>query len=354
MKHSLMAGIHHLRVRPYVGGLLMMTVLSGCGGSDDDSLSASSASSSSSISSAQRVQAATATAQNNAACSAIQPFYWEVGDKAGALASASVGGNTPNANTTMLIASASKWMFGAYVVELRAGQLTADDIAALTMRTGYTHLNYSRCLTTATVGECSSAAHLLDAYSNDSLEPNYVGKFYYNGGHFQKYAASTLGLAGNINATLKTSIANQIGLDFSFAYDSPQLAAGISTSAADYAFFLRKILNNQLRMYSALGSNAVCTNPTVCPTAAVSTPIPTTESWHYSLGHWVEDDASVGDGAFSSPGAFGFYPWIDAGKTYYGIVARYAVPGLIGDSVAVDSVNCGRLIRKAWTSGAQQ
>ena len=46
--------------------------------------------------------------------------------------------------------------------------------------------------------------------------------------------------------------------------------------------------------------------------------------------------------AFSSPGAFGFYPWIDAGKTTYGIVARADMGG------AIPSVYCGRLIRKAW------
>jgi len=32
----------------------------------------------------------------------------------------------------------------------------------------------------------------------------------------------------------------------------------------------------------------------------------------------------VGDGAFSSPGAFGFYPWIDRTKTNYGVLARSA------------------------------
>jgi hypothetical protein len=30
---------------------------------------------------------------------------------------------------------------------------------------------------------------------------------------------------------------------------------------------------------------------------------------------------SVGDGAFSSPGAYGFYPWISTDKHYYGIIS---------------------------------
>jgi hypothetical protein len=76
------------------------------------------------------------------------------------------------------------------------------------------------------------------------------------------------------------------------------------------------------------------------------------EEWQYSLGHWVEDDPDVGDGAFSSPGAFGFYPWIDAQKRFYGILARVDV--LNAGSIdltkisSISSVRCGRLIRKAW------
>lgn len=53
----------------------------------------------------------------------------------------------------------------------------------------------------------------------------------------------------------------------------------------------------------------------------------------------------MGDGAFSSPGAFGFYPWIDAGKTTYGVLARSESAGN-----GIDSVDCGRLVRKAWVT----
>jgi CubicO group peptidase (beta-lactamase class C family) len=194
---------------------------------------------------------------------------------------------------------------------------------------------------------------LTDGFSNDSLDSGAVGKFFYNGGQFQSLAVQ-LNLGADNNAVLHDHIAAQIGTDFSFTYDSPQLAAGVMTTATDYAFFLRKIINNQLLIGSMLGSHAVCTNPAICPNEALSTPIPNSENWHYSLGHWVEDDPTAGDGSFSSPGAFGFYPWIDASKTYYGILARYATPTVIGDSVAADSIDCGRRIRKAWMTGAQQ
>ena len=115
-----------------------------------------------------------------------------------------------------------------------------------------------------------------------------------------------------------------------------------------YGAFLRRILGD-LVIRDSLGSHAVCTNPSTCPTALYS-PVPAAESWHYSLAHWVEDDPTVGDGAFSSAGAFGFYPWIDASKTYYGILARYSVSA----NAYIQSVQCGRLLRKAWLSAEVQ
>ena len=97
------------------------------------SLPASAADVSASIASALRVHAAAQTAQNNAACTAIKPFYWEIGNQTEALASGSVGGRTYTASTLMPIASSSKWIFGAYVVQARQGQLSQEDISALNM-----------------------------------------------------------------------------------------------------------------------------------------------------------------------------------------------------------------------------
>jgi hypothetical protein len=342
-------------------GIVMLLSLTGCGGgSGGSSLSSASSSlssnsSSSSLSLATRSAAATATAQNNAACTAVAPFYWEIGDGVAVRGSGSTGDGSVTADTTMLIASASKWLFGAYVEQLRAGQLTDDDIRALTMNAGYTNLTYGSCLVgknTETVNQCFTAAHLTGGNNNDYTDAD-NNHFYYNGGHFQWLAVTDLGLGDKNNMTLHDSIAAQLGTEIEFTYDSPQLAAGVSADATNYAVFLRKILNNQLRMHDALGTNPVCTNPTTCSTATY-TPIPSSESWHYSIAHWVEDDPSVGDGAFSSPGAFGFYPWIDAGKTWYGILARYDSSLSATDPVAVGSVDCGRLIRKAWLTGVQQ
>src|SRR5206468_10474115 len=97
------------------------------------------------------------------------------------------------------------------------------------------------------------------------------------------------------------------------------------TTTADYARMLRKILAGDLKMHDALGMDPVCTNASVpgCNAVPGASPLNVTgEAWHYAMGHWVEDDPQVGDGAFSSAGAFGFYPWIDRGASFYGILAR--------------------------------
>jgi len=304
-----------------------------------------------------RIDAATATAQNGSnACGAIQPFFWEVGDQNERKASGSVPSNNGNPTYTgssaMSIASASKWLYGAYVVQLRQSQsspLTADDIKYLTFRSGYT--SFSKCLKDQTVQQC------VDYLDNGKYTAANDGFFSYGGGHMEKHA-SLIGLGALDNAGLTAEVRSKLGItDTPFTYGQPQLAGGVVTSADVYAVFLRKILAGTLAMKEALGTNAVCTNPKTCPSEARNAPIPESESYSYSIGHWVESDPLNGDGAFSSAGAFGFYPWIDKDKTWYGIVARQDASRITDpdnpDSAGhgFDSAQCGQLIRHAWIDG---
>lgn len=305
--------------------------------------------------SAPQVAAATATAQHNRSCLAARPFYWEVGDQHSALASGTEGAPLPTASTTLQISTASEWIFGAYLVQARQGKLSAADIEALTMRSGYTNLQHERCLQRApksqrplTVRDCFRAPHLVGG-NNSDFKAAQVDRFFYNGGHFQELAAKDVRLADLDAAALTGVVGGQLGTASAFSYDAPELDASVRTTPGAYAGFLRRILSGQLLIHDQLGSNAVCTNPGRCQTA-LSTPLPQTENSHYSLGHWLEDDPRVGDGAFSDPGLRGFYPWIDATKSYYGLVARASpAPG-----AHVVSMQCGRLIRKAWVTGRTQ
>ena len=157
--------------------------------------------------------------------------------------------------------------------------------------------------------------------------------------------ANDNGLAATDDASLATAINATLGT--SFNYSQPQLADGIYTSATDYGAFLQRVVAGQLEISALLGTHPVCTQPATCATA-VYTPIPL-EADHYSIGHWVEDDPTAGDGAFSSPGAFGFYPWIAHDKAWWGVLARSAKNSDEQEGVA--SMKCGRQIRAAWSSG---
>lgn len=325
--------------------LMLAAGLAACGGAGD-----AGGSGNANPTLAQRSAAASATAASDGnACAPIRPFYWEIGDRGSALAAGSVNSATDptvvDQGSVMAIASASKWLYGAYVAQLRRGTLSDDDIRFLTFRSGYTR--FGSCKPGQSVDDCVADG------SNGVYVAATDGRFSYGGGHMEKHA-SLNGLGPLHNAELATEIRAKLGNEIALGYSQPQLAGGVYSSAGDYARFLRKLLDGQLQLGALLGTHKVCTNPDTCA-QALNTPVPAAESWSYSLGHWVEDDPLVGDGAFSSAGAFGFYPWIDAGKRWYGIVARRQLPGgqdldeSLGEGYR--SVLCGRLIRKAWLSG---
>lgn len=330
-------GSNTLRVRAALAATTSLLLAACGGGGSSDPASAAPPTE------AARIDAATRTAQTNALCVAVQPFYWEIGDQAQAHAFGSVGGSSYTASTRMAIASASKWIYGAYVLEKTAGAPSAADIKFLTFQSGYSTMKSASCAFASTVDDCLATG------TNGSYSTATDGKFSYDGGHMQKHA-SLAGLGALDDAGLAAEVQSRIG-DFGFTYSQPQPAGGVAATPAQYAAFLRKMLAGQLQIAAQLGSHAVCTNPATC-TSADYTPVPANESWHYSLGHWVEDDPMVGDGAFSSAGAFGFYPWIDRTRSWYGILARHAFQ--VGGGEGMDSAQCGRLIRKAWVTGVAQ
>jgi hypothetical protein len=298
-----------------------------------------------------QVQAAQAAAQSSA-CTEARPFYWVIGDGQGVLAQGQVGNNGPTADTVMPIASASKWVYGAYVAERRAGQLSPQDIAFLHFQSG--HTRFHGCLPFQSVGACAKRLR----NGRGEPDPATTGRFDYNGGHMQQHAV-LMGLGDKRPDELAQAVRQglpSLGPDWVFDYGQAQPAGGGRSSAAAYGQFLQAVLRGELKIGALLGQHAVCTNPRTCSTA-VSAPIPPQESWHYSIGHWVEDDPVVGDGAFSSPGAFGFYPWIDARRSHYGIVARVAMRHAGDEDVdlrpSIKSVSCGRAIRSAWAQASK-
>lgn len=284
-------------------------------------------SSASSIADIRRAAAArTAANSSTNACAPIGAFYWEIGGPLARLASGRVGLRY-SATTVMDIASSTKLLTAAYLVETAAP--TSAELPFLNFTSGYVDFkSFTSCNQAVTVAECAAAG------TNADFTPAAVGRFSYGGGHLQQLALKR-GMGSWTNETLAGEFSRVLGMEVQFI--NPQLGGGARTSADQYARFMRRVMTGELQMGAWLGRSAVCTEPGRCSTALYS---PSLKPLNYSIGHWVESDA---DGAFSSPGAFGFYPWISQDRSLYGIVAKQALPG-DGES----SLDCGRAIRAAW------
>lgn len=329
----------HLRLLHTGTALACVALLAACGGGGDDGTQEAAITN---PTEQQRIAAAESTAQTNDKCSvaALGGFYWEVGDDSGAKASGSIGPDAPAGATALWIFSSSKWLYAANVVQKRG--VRDADVPYLNFTSGYTNFgNAPLCspLAEPTIAGCMEG--------RDGRNPDTVGKFYYDSGHMQQHAATEMGLADAGVAALADDLNRTIG-NFGFEYNVPQPASGVVVSPSGYAQFLRAMLKGDLALGAALGSRKVCADPTVCADAYLAPDVDRPETWYYSLGHWVEDDPDTGDGAFSSPGGGGFYPWIDKDKTHYGIVARQRT---IESDAGFHSAECGRLIRQAWRTG---
>jgi hypothetical protein len=308
-------------------------------------------------------KAAKATAANNPLCTAIMPFYWEIGDAVGVVVSASEGVDSSGApilsTTNLNVDSSAKWLYADYVVQMRgaAANLTTQDINFLHMTSGYTNIGGDNhpagtCPSTDdpdTVNVCLTLDNPINGLPYDYQNPATVGFFDYDGGHFENHASQFTALGNVANPLLGPTVAAQLGHGVSLSYSQPLLPGGANMTSAAYGKVLQNIVAGKLFMLDALGIDPVCTlASTTCD--ALNSPIP--YAWHYSIGHWVEDDPTVDDdGAFSSAGRQGFYPWIEAGKVYYGLIGR-AVKSPLQEGVL--SIQCGQMIRRAWDTGVQQ
>ena len=295
---------------------------------------------------AQQAAAATLTAQSNPNCARARlgDYYWEVGDVNGVQVSGSVG-TAIGATTGLSIDSATKWVYASAAVQYYGGSVPAAQIPYLNFTSGYSNFGIGRCLPSDTVAGCI-------ARNKPTLDSTAVGKFFYGAAHMQLHANDFMSLGPALNAGLNAGVllpVFNISSLGTLGYSSPLMAGAVYTSASTYGSFLRRILSGTLLMKDALGTHKVCTNPRTCSTAKFSPMQKIDESWNYSLGHWVEDDPLLGDHAFSSGGAGGFYPWIDKNKTFYGVLARQTFAAGTNDGYV--SAQCGRLIRQAFITG---
>lgn len=298
--------------------------------------------------------AAAQAAANSLDCTLIVPFYWEIGGPAGdPIVSGSRGGLWTR-NTQFDLASASKWIFGAYVMERYAGAPPADVLEGVRMLDGYTHFNLALCTVSQTVSQCQAAASA--PYPDNGHEAAADGSFYYGGGQSQHVAADLLGLGSMTATQLTAEVDAKLQLGPSMEYQIPALGGGLHSSAADYAAFLQRLMKPRASGGYYLSDHLdtvgqVDTQPCVVSGCNPGGTIP----FHYNQHYFIENNATggtfpgglvslgAGDGSFSSPGAYGFYPWITADKQFYGVIARK------GTALGFEqSMKCGWKIRAAF------
>jgi hypothetical protein len=294
-------------------------------------------------------QAAVDTAHYSASCSSLGNFYWEIGAGAGPRFGFSRGSSV-TAATQMPIASASKWLYASAYVQARGYvNLGAEEKKRLNFTSGFIEASNSGCGEPGlTVSTCYGPG-----YKDVTFRLLQNGRFFYDGGHMQKLANDTLGgRRGTGLASVMDWLNGQLGTPLPETDSAVAVAGGFSGSAAQYRVFLTKLLNHQYEMSALLTADAVPAYPG--GPNVTSTPWVTGQAY-YGLGHWLEREQVNGAWTLtghSSPGLFGFYPWVDATKSRYMILARARL--LSPDNEGEKSRVCAQAIRRAYDSGVPQ
>lgn len=272
-----------------------------------------------------------------------------IGDATGEIFSYEKG-NLPRTETHRL-ASASKLLSGVTIVRLiEAGTMSlgdhpqdyipwwtsdaGDDRSLITLedllsfKSGF---NYKPGL-----GGCVNDGNIsLETCARDYYDGDITstpGDVYYYGPAHLQVAAYMAEIASGVSYVnlFKAQIATPLNLSTATGFVSPSLtnpraSAGAQSTVADYSEILRALLAGELisdlpaftldRTINATFGH----RPVGIENAGVD--------WHYGLGFWRECELAVWDNScanhvvISSPGAFGWNPWIDLEENYFGLIA---------------------------------
>lgn len=267
------------------------------------------------------------------------------------------------------IASATKWLAAATVMTLvDDGTLSLDDRAStwlpfwatdaddprsevtlrhlLSFTAGFRAKSFDPSCAgnnSMTLEECARKLH-------DEAHVDAPGTTYF-------YGPAPLQIAGAIverasgrpfDEIFRERVADVVGMsdDATFGVDkqNPLIGGGARARASDYEKFLRALLDGTLlpNQQEVMDADHTPVDDIVIAESPVEK---YGQAWHYALGHWRECAAAGWQPAcddeviVSSPGAWGFYPWIDRARGTYGIMAA---DGLFDLDVSVDVVGAVR------------
>lgn len=256
-----------------------------------------------------------------------------------------------NDDTPIHIASASKWLSGAVIMKLAdEGLLSLNDpikkffpkldgnIASITVRQLFSHssgIDGKGTFELIKMGASSSLAEQAEIILAKTLAYK-PGQVFSYGGESMQVAGRIAEIVSNNNfeSLFQDKIAKPLEMKnttFTNNNRTPQVAGGAVSSLQDYLNFLnmlshkgifrgRRILSetavSQL-LANQIGNAEVVYSPFSKYETLFNPPI----NMKYGIGNWREEDKYGHLKTSSSPGAFGFTPWIDHENGYYGIIA---------------------------------
>lgn len=247
-------------------------------------------------------------------------------------------------DTVIPIASSSKWLSAAVIMSLvDDGKLTldtkasdlipafkTDDKAQITLRQLFSH-------TSGLPGNVREAERprltieaAADAIADADLLSKPGAQMRYGGASMQ-VAARMAEIAGERGwrdlfkdriatpLTLTNTQYGRLGIG-----TNPQVAGGASSSLPEYTRFLRMIAAggtlNGTKVLSKTAVDAMLADQTNNATVAAASVARLLDYHGYGIGNWIDQKDAAGNALInSSPGAFGFQPWVDRSRGVIGI-----------------------------------
>jgi CubicO group peptidase (beta-lactamase class C family) len=239
------------------------------------------------------------------------------------------------ASTVVPIASASKWLSGAVLMSLvddktvdldaPVGNVLTDlpeEKKALTLRRLFSH-------TSGLPSEVAGAARWtvsIDDAARAIAETAMVSEpgkeFRYGGASMQLAAAVVVKASGkDWHGLFKDRVASPCGMTNTQygrlgTTPNPQVAGGASSTLGDYARFLTMLAGKGVldgkRVLSEAAVREMLKDQTAGAEMKKASLMRVLGGDGYGIGNWVDAKSAKGEpAANSSPGAFGFTPWID-------------------------------------------
>jgi CubicO group peptidase (beta-lactamase class C family) len=293
------------------------------------------------------------------AASPVNNIALLVGDERGVVHIYSRG--VMNENRNIAIASASKLPVGLTIWRLiEAGRLSADtrpqqwlgfwtsrsdDARArvtLDMLLGFTSGFSGDDVDAGCIGDprFSLAACVQDIHDKGLQTPPDTA-YDYGPAHMQIAAAMVQARENrSFETVMRDTLLTPLGLTLETRYpllagENTRIAGAMRSTPAEYGRILQALLagtlvqNRDAYLADRIGSRTIAYRP---PAAAVNN-----IDWHYGAGFWrvcnkpVYDADCDANPVISSPGAFGFTPWVDFGKGYWAIIAMEEPIGVGAD-----------------------